>query len=434
VLQGQLLATVRDFARKREATAGARPAAVSEGFSVDLSACPVAELLGRLHREGASGTCVVMRGEEQRGIQLRNGSPVAVSSNRRAEAFEEYLTRSGWLTQKQHDELLAQLNFGMGSVEEILVGLGALSEAEIAAAERERTEEQLFGAFGWESGSARFLPGKRLKAGTAIEIEVAPAELLLRGALRAATPAQIREALEQRRSLYASALIAGAPALTDSEPEAEELLAGLDGDRTVAELLEADEANARLLYALWISGLAELCTEAVLVLEDTVGGAEPEPAATDTEATAAQDAKQATERSLEAENWFRKGRLCLREKAHAKAVEAFGMASHLDPGEGDYVAHLGYSLYMSNPNQTVVRREAMEHIAKGIKLSPEREMPYVYLARIFRETDDVESARKVLRRAAKIHPDSLEVQRERRLLGAPSPQKAGGFFARFKRR
>lgn len=439
VLRGQLLTTVRDFARKREAPAAARASAsAGEGFSVDLAACPVAELLCRLHREGASGTCIAMRGDEQRGIQLRNGSPVAVSSNRPAESFEDFLGRSGWLTQKQHDELVAQLGVGMGSVEEIVLGLGVLSEAEIAAAQRERTEEQLFAAFTWESGRARFLPGKRLKAGTAIEIEVPPAELLLRGALRASTPEQIHDALDARRSLYASALGAGAPA--PSEPEAEELLASLDGDRTVADLLEADAANARLLYALWISGLAELCTDPVLVLEDALGGAEEggaeeADAEADVAATAEQKAKEAADRSLEAENWFRKGRLCLREKAYAKAVEAFGMASHLDPGQGDYAAHLGYSLYLSNPNQTVVRREAMEHIAKGIKLSPDREMPYVYLARVFRETGDAESARKVLRRAAKMHPESLEVQRERRLLSETSPPaKAGGFFSRFKKR
>jgi Tfp pilus assembly protein PilF len=77
----------------------------------------------------------------------------------------------------------------------------------------------------------------------------------------------------------------------------------------------------------------------------------------------------------------------------------------------------------------VVRREAMEHIAKGIKLSPERESPYLFLARIFKASKDVASARKVLRRASRLHPDSVELKREARTLMV-GKQKRKGFLRR----
>ena len=79
------------------------------------------------------------------------------------------------------------------------------------------------------------------------------------------------------------------------------------------------------------------------------------------------------------------------------------MSVHLDPKQGDYAAHLGYALYRSNPRNRVIRREALEHIANGVKLSPDREKPLLFLARIFRDIGDGEMAEKVLQRALRIN-------------------------------
>ena len=78
----------------------------------------------------------------------------------------------------------------------------------------------------------------------------------------------------------------------------------------------------------------------------------------------------------------------------------------------------------------------MEHIAKGIKLSPERASPYLFLARLFKASKDVASARKVLRRACRLHPDSVELKREARSLTVGEKKRKGflkrlfGFFGR----
>jgi tetratricopeptide (TPR) repeat protein len=145
------------------------------------------------------------------------------------------------------------------------------------------------------------------------------------------------------------------------------------------------------------------------------------------------DAKPSAERALEAERWFRKGERFLKRKRYDEAAEAFGMASHLDPDEGDYLSHLGYSLYLSRPKESVVQREAMEHIANGIKRSPARELSYVYLGRILVAKGDTETARKVLRRALRIKPDCHPALQELRLLELRE-RKGKGLLSRFLRR
>jgi len=135
-------------------------------------------------------------------------------------------------------------------------------------------------------------------------------------------------------------------------------------------------------------------------------------------------------RALDAESWFRKGRDLLKARKYDKAAEAFGMSSHLDPNEGEYVAHLGYTLYLLKPNDEMVRREALEDIARGIKLSPDRELPYVFLGRIFKVTGEVDKAEKMFRRALKIRPHSREAATELRLIEMREQKKTTGLLGR----
>ncbi len=130
-------------------------------------------------------------------------------------------------------------------------------------------------------------------------------------------------------------------------------------------------------------------------------------------------AEEAAKRKLEAETWFRKGETALRAGRHDEAVEAFGMAAHNDPAQGEYAAHLGYALYLSRPNNELVRREALEHIAQGIKRSPGQWKPLLYLGRVFRAEGEADNAPKVLRRVLKLRPDCREALRELELLDRP---------------
>ena len=134
------------------------------------------------------------------------------------------------------------------------------------------------------------------------------------------------------------------------------------------------------------------------------------------------NAKPSAERALEGERWFREGKVHLELQRCAQALEAFGMASQLDPEQGEYASHLGYALYLSNPDDEVVRAEATEHIARGIKRSPKSELSYVFLGRIFKAKGDIDVARKIFSKALRIKPDFQPAVQELRLLNKPTPK------------
>jgi len=137
------------------------------------------------------------------------------------------------------------------------------------------------------------------------------------------------------------------------------------------------------------------------------------------------EVSSSAERALEGERWFRKGKGHLQNRRHEQAVEAFGMASHLDPEEGEYLAHLGYAMYLAAPGEDVVQREAMEHIANGIKRSPGREISYVFLGRLQKVRGDDEAARKLFGKALQLKPDCHSALQEMRLLEMRSRRGKG---------
>ena len=99
------------------------------------------------------------------------------------------------------------------------------------------------------------------------------------------------------------------------------------------------------------------------------------------------------------------------------------MAAHLDPNEGEYVARLGYAQFLNKSKDAVVLQEALENLAKGIKLAPSREKPYVYLGKIFLANGAVDRARKMFKNALWIKPDCHAALQELRLPDQPQAKR-----------
>jgi CheY-like chemotaxis protein/tetratricopeptide (TPR) repeat protein len=521
VLRAELLAAVLEHAEGDAAPSQVDPEqaepdrAADPAFTADLAQEPLPVLLDRLHRAGATGVLIVRGPAESRGVQLRNGSPVAVVSRRTTEALEDHLLRIKRISEKQHEEVVEQAFAQLGTAQEILVGMGALTEDEIETEIAQRATLPLLEMFAWTSGTARFEPGRRLKASQALELDQSPAFLLFDGVLQWSPHEMVRQLVDRVAPLYVSRVVRPASSLSELGPSAcePEFLETLLGDRTLSELLDAGGVSERVLYGLLVAGLIEVHVEPVLLMVDRMpreplaagidarldpraapsGGPAAAPPgleelsrrascqddfevldveedASDEEVREAYrcalqtvqlgegagqtaaiagklrerieqaydrlrepDSRQAfaalrsggkkapeseetASRQVEAENWFRKGAEFLKAKRYDKAVEALGMAAHLDPKQGEYAAHLGYALFRSNPYNELVQREALEHVAKGIKLSPDREKSLVFLGRIFKTTGETESAIKVFRRALKIKPDCREALQELRIL------------------
>ncbi len=526
-------------------------------LSGDLGEELLPALLGRLHRAGASGVLALRSGTKTGALELRNGTPVQVSLEQDAESVAVYLRKTGRIDSEQYEMLLDHLMARLAGPREILLGMGALGEAELRAASNEQALGILYGLSGWTTGSFRFDPGKTLEAADSLELASRPEEIILNSAKRSQASA-IRQVMGAQSDRYVflatdpSDRLAGVD-LTTSQRAA---LFALSGERTLAEILDTTPLDESALYRLLASGRIELDEAPVLVLQHELKPIEDEqvPLEVDPEdvlmapdlsrqqlprrrvvddgsteaairsiaerlearddfalfeidetssnsdvraaydrirgqlvvdaipleldslrAQAREllskldqaygrvknaDARMAFaglrrrrvesverpakpvgstepssgERAREAESWFRTGEGHLSHEEYVPAVEAFGMAVHCDPSQGDYHAHLGYALYRSNPDQEVLRREALEHVAKGVKLSPGRGKPLLFLARIFRESGEGATAAKVLRRALKLSPDDPALVQEMCLIEGTSKRSNRRFLARFRKR
>ncbi len=531
VLRAELLSAVLECTEQGGSSSQidpsfANPQAPREpALAGDLADAPLPELFLRLRRMGASGVLLVQHEVETRAIQFRNGAPVSVASNRDVESLEDFLVRNKQISGAEHEEVLQQVRARRGTAREVLVAMGALSEAEVEAAASQRASEPLLEGFGWSTGRYRFEARKRLPESRALELEQSPARLLMEGVLQWCPSSSVRKMVDRRAAAYVFQADRPLYALAELGASAckPELLDALEGDETVAEVL--DHIDERLLYGLLVTGLVEVQEEPLLVLRDLVPEEKPAAAPTPARARAPEpqldsaelaevarleaslgdlarqisgqhdiellrvteessdedvrsayeellaiigferipaeqtqlralagkvrehverayrrlrdaasreavlaerregdstrEAEEAAKRALEAEGWFRKGETALRRSRYDEAVEAFGMAAHLDPAQGEYGAHLGYALHLSRPNNELVRREALEHIAQGIKRSPGRWKPLLYLGRVFRAAGERDNARKVLRRVLALHPDCREAREELDLLDRP---------------
>jgi DNA-binding response OmpR family regulator len=484
VLRSEVIAAVLESI---EADRGRRPDdpttglghAATQGGDGRLTDRPVAELLLGLREARATGV-LFFQDFEGVEVELRDGAPIAVASSRGDETFADFLMRTKRISGREHEALLERAHAAGESEPVAAVAIGALSRDDARAALAACAAEPLLEAFAWSTGSWRFEPGERIDAGR--PLGHAAAAVLAQGVVQWMPARPIRARLDARGALYLSKVEHPPCALDDLAPppcEAE-LLDRWIGDATVAQVLDAGEIGERELYALLVAGLVEAREEALLELHKVVADApaapeeppileldepcdplptgpapEPrdtaEPAATavpargDEEAAVPTRAAKASapdqtpeepagaDRAHDDAHHFLEGERHLAAKRYDRAVESFGMAAHLAPDKAEYHAHLGYALHLRSPADEVVRREALEHIAKGVKLGADQWKPLLFLARVFIDAGEDANARKVLSSGVHRHPDCQPLKDELRRLRLRARRPEAGLVGRLRR-
>ncbi len=140
---------------------------------------PLAELLLRLSREEETGVLHLSRGDEEKTIHLKEGIVSFATSNRAEESLTTFLLRRGVIALHDKEELETRMltNKRVGT---LLHELGILSHEELARFVREQVLEIVLGAFAWESGEWRFMPGE-LPTIEEITLDRSTGELVLQG-------------------------------------------------------------------------------------------------------------------------------------------------------------------------------------------------------------------------------------------------------------
>jgi len=139
------------------------------------------------------------------------------------------------------------------------------------------------------------------------------------------------------------------------------------------------------------------------------------------------------QRALAAELQFQNGEAKLRKRDFDGAIKDFEWSVRLFPEEGEYVAHLGWALFLSNPNDRETLKKAITIVKKGSKLAEDRDKPYLFLGRMYQAAGKLDVAERMFSTALEIRSDNLEALRELRLIHMRR-EKEKGLIGRLFRR
>ncbi|MBN1882671.1 MAG: DnaJ domain-containing protein [Deltaproteobacteria bacterium] len=146
------------------------------------------------------------------------------------------------------------------------------------------------------------------------------------------------------------------------------------------------------------------------------------------------DAKQ-THDIMTAELQFQKGMVFLKKRDYRNAFESFAWAVKLMPDEGEYLAYLGWSIFLFSSDKTGPNSvQAIKHLKKAATLNPSIETPFLFLGTIYKVQGLKDVSILNFKKALDINPDSLEARRELTALGVKQKgdEQRRGLFGKKK--
>ena len=123
----------------------------------------------------------------------------------------------------------------------------------------------------------------------------------------------------------------------------------------------------------------------------------------------------------------------MQNREHEDALMQFGKSLEQNPEDGEYHAYYGWCLYLCHSTSSDMVEEALEHVKRGARLAADREMPFLFLGRLYKVMGEVEPAERMFTRAVQIQPNCVEALRELRLINLRR-EKGRGLMKRILRR
>jgi tetratricopeptide (TPR) repeat protein len=331
---------------------------------------PLPHLLLELQRGRWSGWLTLRQAQVEKRIQLREGAPVLVESNRSSESLLSLLADQGKLPAGMRERALELMKTRQCKELVALLALKALGPKDLLLALRDQARRSLIDCFGWSGGEFELSPGEPPPEQSQ-NLQIDLIALMQEGIATHWRPHQILTDLGDRVSQYPSAtpdLARVRKSLVEDEP-LRSLLDSLDGTRTTWVALQA--ANSQLAFAaLWILDAIqalEYSAEAKATEPDASGGEKEDE--WEIEISVSEDAGASSIAETE-----------------TRASAALSQASATDDGDSELVA---------------VRDEIRE---KHARLT---EIDLYALLGVERDATPAQIKRAYLQAAKRLHPDAL---------------------------
>jgi hypothetical protein len=245
------------------------------GFPVkgSLKRVPFPTLVRQIADARCDGSLYLLSDKTKKVVFFEGGQPVFVRSNVLSECLGQILAREGLITQAQCEQTLEAIRRTGKKQGELLVEMGILSEGNLRYGLEAQLRHKLLDIFAWEEGRYQFKPGPT-KAEFGLRVDAGAEGIIVTGILESYPEQRARRVLEPELERFP--VQAREPATSiEILPIERHFLAGLDGSRSVRELIDdpknAAPTPAALLYAALQAG--------VTTLQDRRGAAGPRPAA-----------------------------------------------------------------------------------------------------------------------------------------------------------
>jgi hypothetical protein len=219
-----------------------------------------------------SGELIVLDGECRRALMLDRGTLILATSSAPGERLGEVLFRHGAISRAQFDEAMALLSPAR-RLGDIVVQKGWIKPNDLYGMLQTQVREIAFNALAVERGQFHFAHGIDA-SNFPVRVNISTGSLLMEAVQRIDEWAYFRERIPSDQVVPSA--VPGRHA--DGDPQAERILAEIDGTRTLAEIArdaglgEFDATKA--LFVLLQSGAARLGSPAPprAVLEARIGG------------------------------------------------------------------------------------------------------------------------------------------------------------------
>ncbi len=247
---------------RREVEEEARRLAQRAGWRGTIAREPFARVLARLYLERKTGALLLVRDRVKKIVHFHDGYPISVRSNVLAECLGQILLARRLIDRGVLEESLERMRQERRQQGAILVEMGALSPHNLTRALVGQMEAKLYELFAWQTGSFRFIEGKRPPQ-VSVRLEDPPAAIIHEGIRRHYDGDRQNAVLDRFEGQYVALSPDPRQRLQDlsHDPEERAFAFAIDGTRRLAKVLEQANIPARearlLLVAMGEAGMIE---------------------------------------------------------------------------------------------------------------------------------------------------------------------------------
>ena len=214
----------------------------------DLRTVSLTDLLRWVSQNEKTGVLEVERNAICRRVEFRKGWIGSCSSNHPSAMLGQFLLARGRLNEIQLQNLLVLQKAVRKRLGLLVVEMGFLSRAELAAEVSINAQQTIHSLFDWDNAFFRFDDGATLDPDQ-IEVNLSVEDMIAEGSKRREKLARIRESLESSGVVLARTDREIPPSLLESRATVR-ILEAVDGHRTIAEILLHTRSSEFLVLQL----------------------------------------------------------------------------------------------------------------------------------------------------------------------------------------